>query len=154
MAYYIFLKSLRSLEKFRKNPHVKISPKSPSTNFQSLDKFKNRILIRKFIFLIFGPLATLSPAGRKRLAGPSSPRRSRLHEKYVFLFRSRLPEPAASSLCHCYASPACRLHRLHHAGRPRSGFSPPRHSPAPRMPPSVYSPPSSLPPLNLLQTER
>jgi hypothetical protein len=24
MAYYIFLKSLRSLEEFRKNPHVKI----------------------------------------------------------------------------------------------------------------------------------
>jgi hypothetical protein len=43
MAYYIFLKSLMSLEEFRKNPHVKIPPKSPSTNFQSLDKFKNHI---------------------------------------------------------------------------------------------------------------
>jgi hypothetical protein len=41
MAYYIFLKSLRSLEEFRKNPHAKIPPKSPSTNFQSLGKFKN-----------------------------------------------------------------------------------------------------------------
>jgi hypothetical protein len=29
MACYIFLKSLRSLEEFRKNPHVKIPPKSP-----------------------------------------------------------------------------------------------------------------------------
>jgi hypothetical protein len=29
MAYYIFLKSLRSLEEFRKNLHVKIPPKSP-----------------------------------------------------------------------------------------------------------------------------
>jgi hypothetical protein len=35
MACYIFLKSLRSLEEFRKNRHVKIPPKSPSTNFQS-----------------------------------------------------------------------------------------------------------------------
>jgi hypothetical protein len=43
MAYYIFLKSLRSLEEFRKNPHVKIPLKSPSTNFQSLGKFKNPI---------------------------------------------------------------------------------------------------------------
>jgi hypothetical protein len=43
MAYYIFLKSLRSLEEFRRNPHVKILPKSPSTNFQSLGKFKNLI---------------------------------------------------------------------------------------------------------------
>jgi hypothetical protein len=33
MAYYIFLKSWRSLEEFRKNPHLKIPPKSPSTNF-------------------------------------------------------------------------------------------------------------------------
>jgi hypothetical protein len=40
MAYYIFPKSLRSLEEFRKNPHAKIPPKSPSTNFQSLGKFK------------------------------------------------------------------------------------------------------------------
>jgi hypothetical protein len=55
MAYYIFLKSLRSLEEFRKNPHVKIPPKSSSTNFQSLTKFKNPILIRKFFFLAFGP---------------------------------------------------------------------------------------------------
>jgi hypothetical protein len=45
MACYIFLKSLRSLEEFRKNPHVKIPPKSPSTNLQSLGKFKNPILI-------------------------------------------------------------------------------------------------------------
>jgi hypothetical protein len=50
MAYYIFLKSLRSLKEFRKNPHVKIPPKSPSTNFQRLGKFKNPILIQKFPF--------------------------------------------------------------------------------------------------------
>jgi hypothetical protein len=70
MAYYIFLKSLRSLEEFRKNPHVKIPPKSPSTNFQSLDKFKNPILIQKFLFfLIFGPADPVA-----RLAsGPASP---------------------------------------------------------------------------------
>jgi hypothetical protein len=70
MAYHIFLKSLRSLEEFRKNPHVKIPPKSPSTNFQSLDKFKNPILIQNFLFiLIFGPV---DPAARLA-SGPASP---------------------------------------------------------------------------------
>jgi hypothetical protein len=56
MAYYIFLKSLMSLEEFRKNPHVKIPPKSPSTNFQSLAIIKNQIFIRKRIFLHFRPI--------------------------------------------------------------------------------------------------
>jgi hypothetical protein len=70
MASYIFLKSLKSLEEFRKNPHVKIPPKSPSTNLQSLGKFKNPILIRKFLFfLIFGPA---SPAAHLA-SGPASP---------------------------------------------------------------------------------
>jgi hypothetical protein len=70
MACYIFLKSLRSLAEFRKNPHVKIPPKSPSTNFQSLGKFKNLILIRKFLFfLIFDPA---DPAARLA-SHPASP---------------------------------------------------------------------------------
>jgi hypothetical protein len=47
MAYIIFLKSLRSLEEFRKNPHVKIPPKSPCANLQSLGIFKNQILFGK-----------------------------------------------------------------------------------------------------------
>jgi hypothetical protein len=47
MSYFIFLKSLKSLEEFRKNPHIKIPPKSPCANFQSLDIFKNQILFRK-----------------------------------------------------------------------------------------------------------
>jgi hypothetical protein len=50
MAYFTFLKYLRSLEEFRKNPHVKIPPKSPCANFQSLGIFKNQIFIRKRIF--------------------------------------------------------------------------------------------------------
>jgi hypothetical protein len=65
MAYYIFLKSLRSLEEFRKNPHVKIPPKSPSTNFQSLGKFKNLILIQKFFSLLS---ARLTPRPVRPLA--------------------------------------------------------------------------------------
>jgi hypothetical protein len=55
MAYYIFQKSLRSLDEFRKNPHVKIPPKSPSTIFQSLAIIKNQILIGKEFFLHIRP---------------------------------------------------------------------------------------------------
>jgi hypothetical protein len=62
MTYFIFLKSLRSLEEFRKNPHVKIPPKSPPTNFQSLGIFKNQILFGKQFFLHFRPIRPFSPA--------------------------------------------------------------------------------------------
>jgi hypothetical protein len=150
MAYYIFLKSLRSLEEFRKNPHAKIPPKSPSTNFQSLDKFKNPILIQNSFFFDFqpgrprGPLGLWpsQPTGRAAPRRPKAPgrpvqpaRRSRLLGKYVFLFGSRLPEPAASSPCHRHVGPTCRLHRLHRASRPRRELSAPPlpASPAPRL---------------------
>jgi hypothetical protein len=57
MAYFIFLKFLDSLEDFRKNSHVKIPPKSPSTNFQSLDIFKNQIFYSEKNFsFTFGPI--------------------------------------------------------------------------------------------------
>jgi hypothetical protein len=67
MAYFIFLKSLRSLEEFRKNPYVKIPPKSPSTNLQSLGKFKNPIFNSEIpFFLIFGPASSLKLHGAAR----------------------------------------------------------------------------------------
>jgi hypothetical protein len=107
MAYYIFLKSLRSLEQFRKNPHVKIPPKSHSTNFQSLGKLKkNPILNSEILFLDFGPTdlaahpasqpsqhtGCAAPAGQNRPGRPiQHARRSRLRGKYVFPFGSRLP---------------------------------------------------------------
>jgi hypothetical protein len=74
MAYYIFLKSLRSLEGFRKNPHVKIPPKSSCANFQALVNSKIQFLIRKFFFLISArppPLLFLQPSH-----GPPPPSRS------------------------------------------------------------------------------
>jgi hypothetical protein len=53
MTWHIifFLKALRRLEEFRNNPHIKIPPKSPPTNFQNLGIFKNPIFIPKRIFL-------------------------------------------------------------------------------------------------------
>jgi hypothetical protein len=70
MAYFIFVKYLRSLEEFRKNPHVKIPPKSPYANFQSLGNFKNPIFNSKNIFLRFRPGQPYGPLG----LWPSRPR--------------------------------------------------------------------------------
>jgi hypothetical protein len=70
MTYFIFLKYLRSLEGFRKNPHVKIPPKSPCANFQSLGIFKNLILFKKEFSSDFGPS---DPAPPPRW--PAPPRR-------------------------------------------------------------------------------
>jgi hypothetical protein len=113
MAYYIFLKSLRSLEEFRKNPHLKIPPKSPSTNYQSLGKFKksNFNSLISF-FLIFGPAdptarsasgpasppAVPSPRAEIVPTGPSSPRVGRVFTENTFslsvhAFPSRSPLP-------------------------------------------------------------
>jgi hypothetical protein len=76
MAYYIFLKSLRSLEEFRKNPHVKIPPKSSCANFQALVNSKIQFLIQKFFFLISArppPLFFFQPSRGPPPSSQSSP---------------------------------------------------------------------------------
>jgi hypothetical protein len=107
MAWHIsfFLKYLRSLEEFRKNPHVKIPPKSLCANFHSLVKFKNPIFNSKIIFLRFrpsqpyGPLSLWPNRPRWPLSsrGPKPPLPAHLtrasvasSRKYVFPFGSRL----------------------------------------------------------------
>jgi hypothetical protein len=106
MPYFIFIKYLRSLEEFRKNPHVKIPPKSPCANFQSHGKFKNLIFNSKILFLRFRPGQPYGPLGlwpsRPRWPlssrGPKPPLLAHLarasvasSRKYVFSFGSRLP---------------------------------------------------------------
>jgi hypothetical protein len=106
MAHYIFLKSLRSLEEFRKNPHVKIRPKSPCVSFQSLDKFRNPIFNSEILFPCFRPGRPCGPLGRwpsrphwpLSSHGPNSTLPTQLARvsmaylrKYVFPFGSRLP---------------------------------------------------------------
>jgi hypothetical protein len=99
MAWHIifFLKSLRSLEEFRKNPHVKIPPKSPSTNFQSLGKFKTPIFNSETLFLDFGPadLAAHSVASSREIRLP-------------FWFAPF--EPAASPTSLYQPGPSCQFH--------------------------------------------
>jgi hypothetical protein len=114
MTYYIFLKSLWSLEEFRKNPHVKIPPNSPCANFQSLGKFRNPIFNSEILFPCFrpgrpcGPLSRWPSRPRWPLSsrGPNSTLPAQLArvsmaylQKYVFPFGSRLSSwPAPSRL--------------------------------------------------------
>jgi hypothetical protein len=81
MAYYIFLKSLRSPEEFTKNPHIKIPPKSPPTNFQSLCIFKKSKIYSEIILLRFWPIrpslthaSPLHPAGHRARAQRTRPK--------------------------------------------------------------------------------
>jgi hypothetical protein len=111
MAYHIFLKSLRSLKEFRKIPHVKLPRKSSSTNFQSLDKFKNPILIQKLLFfLIFGladPAACLAsglasppaaPSPQAEIARPAHPARASVASSREIHFPLRFTPSRAGRL--------------------------------------------------------
>jgi hypothetical protein len=80
MAYYIFLKSLRSPEEFTKNPHIKIPPKSAPTNIQRLCIFKKSKIYSEIILLRFRPIrpilacaGPLRPAGHRAHARPTRP---------------------------------------------------------------------------------
>jgi hypothetical protein len=142
MAYYIFLKSLRSLQLFRKNPHVKIPPKSPSTNFQSLNIIKNQFFIQKRIFLYFRPRTAQRPVGPSILSArplssapppptgcartldPSRPARAWRNCQKPPLLRVCAARWLRLSLCHRHAGPTCQLCHL-----PRAAASP---APLPR----------------------
>jgi hypothetical protein len=151
MAYYIFPKSLRSLEEFRKNLHIKIPPKSPCANFQSLGKFKNPIFNSKISFLRFRPgrpcgplnlwpsklpLASLSPLAETSLAGPSSPHVGGVSVGVRFPFWFAPSELVSSPLSLYQAGPDCQLRPSPPAAqaRPRRHRLPatPRR-PAPRL---------------------
>jgi hypothetical protein len=77
VAWHIifFIKSLRSLEEFRKNPHVKIPPKCPATISQSPAVIKNQILFGKEFFFAFGPIgpAASRPTWPLSPASPPAP---------------------------------------------------------------------------------
>jgi hypothetical protein len=160
MAYFIFLKYLSSLEEFRKNPHVKIPPKSPCANFQSLGIFKNLIFIQKGIFFGFRPspacAGPLRPAGRRLPARPK-PRWRSCRKAYSLrprALRQRCLLSLTSLPCGAHLSAPSPSH----AGRllpfllVASGYPTPPSSTL-RCRPSHYSPrhhfPPLIPPLNL-----
>jgi hypothetical protein len=102
MADYIFLKSLRILEEFRKNPHVKIPPKSPCANFQNLGKFKNPIFNSEFLFFAFGP-ADLAAHSAFGPAGPHWPLFSRRPKP------TGRPKPLEQPWRNCQKAPLLRV---------------------------------------------
>jgi hypothetical protein len=104
MAYSIFLKYLRGLEEFRKNPHIKIPPKSSCANFQSLGIFKNLFFFQKGIFFGFRPsLAPRWPALPRRTPAPRSVQAA-LAYFLKGIFSSTLSTPAETpSLSHVTA---------------------------------------------------
>jgi hypothetical protein len=133
MVYYIFLKSLRSLEEFRKNPHVKIPPNFPCANFQCLGKFKNPIFNSKIFLLHFqpgfpywptrlsaqpAPLAPLLPQAKANFAGPSRSAHAR---------RWRICRNTLSSLIYAFRSRRLlSIHPLTHGAHLSVSSSPPR----------------------------
>jgi hypothetical protein len=141
MTYYIFLKSLRSLDEFRKNPHVKIPPKSPSTNFQRLGKFKNSIFNSEILFPYFRPgrpcsplglwpsqpLASLPPQAETILAGPPSPFLGCVFPEVRFPLWFVSSELAASHSSLCPAD-CCRFLPSLLAARPLTSRCPMRYS--------------------------
>jgi hypothetical protein len=157
MGYYIFLKSLRSLEEFRKNPHVKIPPKSPSTNFQSLIKFKNPIFNSEIIFPYFRPGRPCGPLGLwpSQLAGLAAPAGRNYPGRPIKpVCRSRLHGNMFSLLVHAFRAGCLSLVSLScgpwlsapspTSNHPSSPAPPPlpghraSTSSAPRVPPSRY----------------
>jgi hypothetical protein len=162
MTYSIFLKYLRSLEEFKKNSHVKIPPKSPCANFQSLGILKNLIFIQKGFFFRFRPIRP-SPAPRR----PALPRRPLApHSAQAALayflkgvFSSTLRTPAETpSLSHVTAMwgpPVSSIPFLTSAYRCHFSSSPPATRAAqlhPLMPPEPLLTPPSFPPLILRLT--
>jgi hypothetical protein len=168
MAYYIFLKSLRSLEEFRKNPHVKIPPNLLVQISKALVNSKIQFLIQNFFFFAFGPVdlaahsasgpagpcwplfsCRLKPTGRPKPLGP----RVLLAylQKYAFSFDSRLPLSAPSLYPPLTHGPRLSVPSSP-PRRPTPAVNPPRRR-SPRRPLRASDavkplpPPSSFPPL-------
>jgi hypothetical protein len=154
MAYYIFLKSLRSLEEFRKNPHVKIPPKSP-TNFPSLGKFKIQFLFERNYSFEFRPLGPASlptsPALACRPAQPSpaqtaQPTRPLSRPARACLWR--ILQKTFSSLIHAFHPQSLlSLPSLTHGPRLSALSSTPRRPTLIAPPPSPAASGPSGPPL-------
>jgi hypothetical protein len=153
MAYLIFLKYLRSLEEFRKNPHVKIPPKSPRANFQSLGIFKNLIFIRKGISAHPAQPRLRQPATPRRTPAPRSAQATLAYlPKGVFSYTLRTPAetPSISHVTAMWGPLVSSIpfpRRLTIAASPHR-LLPPRTAPLhPRMPlEPLLAPPSSPPP--------
>jgi hypothetical protein len=128
MAYYIFLKSLMSPEEFMKKPHIKIPPKSPPTNFQSLCIFKKSKIYSEITLLIFRPIRPslarvdpLRPTGHHARARPTRPEQPwRICQKAPLLRVCTVRQRSFLSLMSLPSGPHPSVPPLPRAGRPQS----------------------------------
>jgi hypothetical protein len=133
---------------------------------KALVNSKIQFLIQKSFFLAFSPAnlaahsasgpasppAVPSPQAKTVPAGPSGPCVGRVFAGICFPFRITPSRVGRLSLISLSTRP--HLSDSHPSPRrPTPVGDPLRRCPAPRMPPSFYSPPSSLSPLKPLQTE-
>jgi hypothetical protein len=126
---------LKSLEEFRKNPHVNIPPKSPCANFQTLGIFKNQILFEKEFSLsvsaqsFFFLLADFpSPSHWASAFRPAQPTRT---AKLATFLLPPAPKPSAHGAA---------------VGRPRAASTVARRLHRKRK--TALSNPASFPPIN------
>jgi hypothetical protein len=149
MAYYIFLKSLRRLEEFRKNPHVKIPPKSLLQISKALVNSKIQFLFEKNFSSEFSPLGLPTPLALAcRAVGPSRPApprpkppsplglsAARPARAFGVFYRSRFPLRFTPSRAGRFLplSPPCGP-RLSVSSSPPRRLTPVRIFPAPPLP--------------------
>jgi hypothetical protein len=154
MAYYIFLKSLRSPEEFTKNPHIKIPPKSHPTNIQSLCIFKKSKIYSEIILLRLRPIryslaeaGPLRPAGHRARARPTRPEQPwRICQKAPLLRVSAVRQRRFLSLRSLPSGTRPSVPPLPRVGQPQSCrhlTSP--HSITPRRPASSIETPIKAP---------
>jgi hypothetical protein len=107
---------LRSLEEFRKNPCVKIPPKSHSANFQNLGKFKNLIFILKGFFQLPAQPAQ-QPAGPFAFwpTQPHWPPSSSFTAPACLFCRPLFPSLARLACAHLWCIPQNTFSSLIHA---------------------------------------
>jgi hypothetical protein len=153
------------MSKFLLNLLLQISKALINSKIQFLIQKSFSLLLARPTLWPVRPLAQLahrprhSPQAEIIPTGPSSPRVGRIFAGNTFSFSDpafprRPPLPRLS----INRAPPIRITPFLAPADPDRNFpcaaAPPRRCPAPRMPPSFCSPPSSLSPLNPLQTER
>jgi hypothetical protein len=158
MAYFIFLKYLSSQEEFRKNPHVKIPPKFPCANFQSLDKFKNLIFNSKIFLLHFRPGYPYRPTRPSAQPAPLAPLLLQAEANFAGPSRSgharcwRICKNTFSSLIHAFRSRRLlSIHPVTHGPHLSVSSSPPRQPTPAVSPPRRRSPRRPLRALEVIE---
>jgi hypothetical protein len=130
-AVFLFLKSMESLEDFRKNSHVQIPSKSPCTKFQSLTNSKNQFKIRKEILPLFQPEQPNWPGPPFWPRSPGRP--GHLHSSWASTSQPAWPTPSPP-FSFPSSPPLQPRDRASARRHPVYPFSSPKRTPPPSLP--------------------